>query len=581
MKLIGGTSFVCVRCGNRDVGESRARQEPITLRNCFPFKSVRPSQEAILKELEAVLQSKKFIILEAPVGFGKSAVAVALCKYLGSAHILTATKQLQDQYSSNFHYPTIKGKGNFQCHVRTTSGALLPCSMGRCLVDWDLNDCPHYLSFEEYKQHKNNSCSRDSKCEHLKDRKQCTYYEQKWYGLMSPVAVYNYSFLLSELKYAKNVPKKKLLVCDEAHDLEKQIVGFASFQLKKSNLQPYHDELRPGEEFEIAHKGQDDPAAWLDVLSNAKDLLDEYLGIHKEADEAQDKVAVCKNMLESLESCMDSIKTNSTNWVVNNVKVNGNLSVEEVTFQPLNTSSYTSPLFEIADKVLMMSATIFSDERLYKSLGILASEAAIIRVQDSAFPVKNRPIYALNTAALNKASMDSSLESIALAIDKIMDRHANERGIVHTTSYTQARYIVGHVSEPNRKRLINTEGSFDRSILIRMHGASDASVLISPSLHEGVDLKDDLSRFQVIVKVPYPDLSDRRTKTILQMDRAWYDWQTAQRLVQTYGRSVRSETDHAITYVLDSNFTRFVNTNRDLFPKYFLDAIKVGEPFRN
>jgi Rad3-related DNA helicase len=102
-------------------------------------------------------------------------------------------------------------------------------------------------------------------------------------------------------------------------------------------------------------------------------------------------------------------------------------------------------------------------------------------------------------------------------------------------------------------------------------------VLISPSLYQGVDLKDDLSRFQVIVKVPYPDQSERRTKVKLERDRGWYDWQTALRLVQTYGRSVRSETDHAVTYVLDSNFTRFVNSHRDLFPAYFLDALAVAE----
>ena len=77
------------------------------------------------------------------------------------------------------------------------------------------------------------------------------------------------------------------------------------------------------------------------------------------------------------------------------------------------------------------------------------------------------------------------------------------------------------------------------------------------------------------MKVPYPDLSERRTVVKLQRDSAWYDWQTALRLVQTYGRSVRSETDHAITYVLDSNFTHFVSNHRNLFPSYFLEALQV------
>jgi Rad3-related DNA helicase len=59
----------------------------------------------------------------------------------------------------------------------------------------------------------------------------------------------------------------------------------------------------------------------------------------------------------------------------------------------------------------------------------------------------------------------------------------------------------------------------------------------------------------------------------MQRDKGWYDWQTALRLVQTYGRSVRSETDSAVTYVLDSNFPSFVRGHRDLFPAYFLEAL--------
>src|SRR5216684_3733489 len=102
--------------------------------------------------------------------------------------------------------------------------------------------------------------------------------------------------------------------------------------------------------------------------------------------------------------------------------------------------------------------------------------------------------------------MDSSLESIASAVDVLMTRHGGERGVIHTTTYKQANYILEHVSEKNRARLVTTQGSNSRSELLRTHASAEASVLISPSLYEGVDLKEDLSRFQVIVKVPYPNL---------------------------------------------------------------------------
>jgi ATP-dependent DNA helicase DinG len=48
-------------------------------------------------------------------------------------------------------------------------------------------------------------------------------------------------------------------------------------------------------------------------------------------------------------------------------------------------------------------------------------------------------------------------------------------------------------------------------------------VLISPSLHLELDLKDDLSRFQVIVKVPYPDRSDKWIEAKSERDQEWYN----------------------------------------------------------
>jgi Rad3-related DNA helicase len=283
-----------------------------------------------------------------------------------------------------------------------------------------------------------------------------------------------------------------------------------------------------------------------------------------------------RSSIQAIDGFVTDLKASPTNWVVNSVRksMDGS-SVEEVVFQPLNVGAYTSSIFETADTVLLMSATIFSKELTCSTFGIPEDDACFISVPDSSFPVENRRLYALNTAHLSRASMESALESVAKAVDTIMSRHAEDRGVVHTTSYQQVNYIMQHVSEPNRARLRTTEGSAERSSLIRAHGETDSSVLISPSLYQGVDLKDDLSRFQVVVKVPYPDLSDRRTKVKLERDRGWYEWQTAQRLVQTYGRSIRSETDHAVTYVLDSNFTRFIGEHRDLFPGYFLEALQT------
>lgn len=469
----------------------------------------------------------------------------------------------------------VTGKSNFTCLVPTARGSYPACSKGRCEADWALSECPHFLTFEEYDEHARGACGKNSKCGRLGDGKLCPYYEQKWDAFRAPVMVANYPFFLSELNYTDDVKHRRLLVCDEAHDLERQMVGFASYSLRRSTLGSYSHE--GGSTPIIPDMGLQDAGAWARPLGDAKKALEHFIDANQKDGEMQDRVASCKEALESLKGFTEDLGADPSNWVVNGIRTSltaeGQPTVEEVVFQPLDISPYTSRLFGSADTVLLMSATIFSKDVFCRALGIPEDEATFVSVEGSAFPVENRPIRALDAAQLSMATMAASLGTIAEAVDEVMSRHAGERGIIHTTSYHQARYIMDHVSEHNRARLASTENVSSRSALLRAHGDRDESVLISPSLYQGVDLKDDLSRFQILVKVPFPDLSERRTRVKLERDPGWYDWQTALRLVQTYGRSVRSEVDHAVTYVLDSNFTRFVTKHRELFPGYFLEAL--------
>jgi len=581
---------VCPSCGTRvsDAGKAEAPVEVVktSLVKSFPYGAMRPYQKDVLEKIESAIGAgKKFVILEAPVGFGKSAVAAAVCRNLKSAYVLTSTKQLQEQYSADFGFTTVMGKSNFTCQVPTSSGRLVACSKGRCEADWSLSDCPHYLSFDQYEDHLKGLCDKESKCEQVLRKegkgKLCTYYKQKWDSFREKVTVGNYAFFFSELRYTEDVRKRRLLVCDEAHDLERQLVGSASFTLKASTIRQYPS--GEGKEFAITYEeGMDNHAEdWLKALGAARESLQGFFDAHDGDLAFQDRLISCRGMLESLEGFIDGLKASPENWVISGIRKTTAIDaygaestlVDEVVFQPLDVAAYTSQLFGTAETVLLMSATVFSEELLCRTLGIPLEKAQFVKVAESTFPVENRRIYAMDIAQLNRASMDASLESIAKAVDETMDRHANERGVIHTTNYSQVNYIIEHVSEQNRKRLVTTQGSMARSELLQAHGATGASVLISPSLYQGVDLKDDLSRFQIIVKVPYPDLSDKRTQVKMHRERGWYDWQTALRLVQTYGRSVRSETDSAVTYVLDSNFPSFVKGHRELFPAYFLEAL--------
>ena len=85
-----------------------------------------------------------------------------------------------------------------------------------------------------------------------------------------------------------------------------------------------------------------------------------------------------------------------------------------------------------------------------------------------------------------------------------MTSHKNHKGIIHTTSYAQLDFIRKNISHTNKRRFLATDPDIQRDEVIAEHvNSTKPTVLISPSLYTGLDLKDDLSRFQIITKVPY------------------------------------------------------------------------------
>ena len=68
----------------------------------FPFQVLREKQSYVLNEIATGFASSyKYILLEAPTGFGKSPVAIATALTLGTSYICTSTKDLQNQYGTS------------------------------------------------------------------------------------------------------------------------------------------------------------------------------------------------------------------------------------------------------------------------------------------------------------------------------------------------------------------------------------------------------------------------------------------------------------------------------------------------
>ena len=194
----------------------------------------------------------------------------------------------------------------------------------------------------------------------------------------------------------------------------------------------------------------------------------------------------------------------------------------------------------------------------------------------SPFPVEQRPIVYRPVGALSRSSLAALEPALFAAIATILDVHRAEKGLIHAPSYAAGARLVRDLAArapAHARRLIWVESTEAKARALDAHRASSVpTVLVSPSLRDGVDLPDDFLRFQIVTKMPFPDLGDPWTAARRERDPRWYALETAKALVQAYGRSCRHAGDYGVSYVLDAQFERFLARYRVLLPEWFLDA---------
>jgi ATP-dependent DNA helicase DinG len=630
----------------------------------FPHMAFRNNQDQVIRQIcDAFNSGYKCIILEAPTGFGKSAIAITIARTLGSSYICTATKDLQTQYTHDYKFLKVaKGKRNFQCRVKEDfieAGKYLctscnsgveneckhtSCDYGPCLSDESMEGagCKYRTFINDYKtdnkgkENERSFIGREklecykteySNWIHLKNFdtprqwNPCYYFDQLFQALKASHSIFNYSIFLSLLTNKNMMQQRELLVLDEAHLIETEVVKFRGLSISKKRWRRYiHD-------FKMVDHGFD-INGWLDFLIDLEKTMLTLLGYDSLAyslvkdrkikygydsesktrarskrivsaselfeddtnleidikSENGRNLQIDKELLidilqdiEKLTRTINNILSSPKDWIVSEVHKE-NYDIMRVDLKPLDPSKYIKTILEKCPKSLIMSATILNHKSFEKNLGLDSEEnkTKFIQIQ-SDFPVENRPIFPLSVEYLNFSNLQKIDVKIKIsrAIDNIMHIHRHDKGIIHTSSYEQLNFIRENLSKMNSRRLILTDPEINRDEVIKEHAESrKPTVLISPSLHTGLDLKDHLSRFQIITKVPYPNIADKWTSEKRKINKEWYYWQTALRLVQGYGRSIRSKDDWAKTYVLDSAFNHFVKVNNDILPKWFLSAIR-------
>ena len=212
-------------------------------------------------------------------------------------------------------------------------------------------------------------------------------------------------------------------------------------------------------------------------------------------------------------------------------------------------------------------------------MGFEKDDVAFIDTPKSPFPMENRSVQLLNIKRLSYGATQGDELEVINSIDKILDKHSDQRGIILTSSIPRCHKILRNLSPHNAKRIrichsVNKEGKTQDDILTE-HAKDPSGVLLSSSLWEGVDLKDDLSRFQIVAKVPYPNYTEKRIKAKMEKFPLWYTSQTLTKILQGFGRSIRSEDDWANTYVLDSAINNVFFKGQGMIPRAYYDILGI------
>jgi Rad3-related DNA helicase len=266
---------------------------------------------------------------------------------------------------------------------------------------------------------------------------------------------------------------------------------------------------------------------------------------------------------------------NKENFIINEPYKDSTGSFRSVSVKPLDISKYVSSFFDLENQIFM-SATI-DKESFCENTGLDPSKVAFVDTPKSPFLPDKRRISFLNIKKLSRSTSWNDELAVIKKIDEIMSEHANDRGLILTSSEKRCFDILNNLSDKNKRRIrichSRNENGMSQDEILQEHAGDEKGVLLSSSLWEGVDLKDDLSRFQIIAKAPYPNLSERRTKIKMEKFPLWYKSQALMKLLQGFGRSIRSEDDWATTYVLDSAAHDLLIQSKAMIPKSYHDVL--------
>lgn len=551
----------------------------------FSFRQYQ--QETCVSVIHNILNADRpdRTIIQAPTGSGKSITAMVIAGVLNEyfnmkGYILISDLSLLDQYIRDIErylpeWGYIKGQDNYSCLKNGMDYRFGQCHMidglkriGEIMLQYD--DC-------------------SPSCAYIQDRIRaaqagvtlCTYHHFLSHQNMRLHGATSYAF-----------QARDFIICDEAHkivDIVQQmysvVIGEKTIKLvhniaKQVDMDENDESIKRVEE-KVTNllDSPEVPSIILNRVSEIYSAIDTFDhnvspivrrlvdGKNKTAMSLSIRYGQIKDVLEELSSFTENART--ADDIVFTLASDG----KTVTLNRLNENllmkKHFHPYYKYA---VFMSATIGDPVEFSKNAAFDDYDFLDI---PSTFDFTYSKIFFVPGHKMSIKYKQESMPSVANMIGNIMKLYETMRGCILVSSYSMAKEMRDMLPVEEQKRVLLYENSREKiDALNRYKYGTNNYVLIGPSLFDGISLDDDLCRFIIIAKIPYPDLSNKFCNKKRELNPAWYSSQAALSIIQGVGRGVRSETDWCQTFILDDCFSMLLQMSWKTFSKDFKARIQ-------
>lgn len=431
--------------------------------------------------------------------------------------------------------------------TRITRGHVITPS--NLLIDQYIADYPHVNAMKgkaHYKCQWGVSCA-DWQAFSPKDRcESCPYRECKETALRGDATFFNPMSLYYTAAHPDWNPPD-VLVVDEAHQLNGMMLMLSGARLRKS-----------------VYKYPSNAASELVLIPWLTEQVDKYHKLATFYKQDPPKLKEIMDELQTLKLTRAGLMEDAQNYGIYTEKgLYRGRPDEFLCLMPLKPPQFVVNRILNSRKIILMSGTLVESD--IKDL--LGEKPYLYLDLPSPIPKKNR---AINYAPVDfKLNRSTDPVAVVRAIESVIAQYPGRNTIIHV-SYSNSKRLAPHFTLPI---LVNDQKNKDK-ILEKFK--TEGGIFLASGCAEGIDLKDDLCRLNIIPQLSFPNLLDPmvQKRKALADGQTWYALETLKTTIQQAGRSTRGVTDHSITVIMDPNFGWVYRMVKHKLPGSFKEAIK-------